>query len=483
MFPPFSITNGKNKIGPSKYEAMFTSDVYINRRKVLKQNVGSGLIILPGNDYSPMNYKDNCYPFRQDSTFLYYFGINIEGLTAIIDVDNDEEVLFGDDVTLDQIIWTGPLPSIREWADRSGVAKTQASTSVNDYVQKCVRQQQTIHWLKPYREANLFKLSQWLGKNTDDVLNNYSKKLSKRIVQQRVIKEPREIAELDQAVTLSNKMHESVMRYCKPGMMEYELVAHLESVAAAHNARMAYPTILTINGQTLHNHHHGNKITEGKMVLCDAGVEIESVYCGDITRTFPAGKTFTTIQRDVYNIVLAALNDAAASVKPGVAFKDVHTKACTVLAKGLTELGLMKGNPAEAVEAGAHALFFQCGLGHMIGLDVHDMEDIGEELVGYSDEIKRSTQFGTRNLRLGRQLETGFALTIEPGIYIIPEQISQWKAEGRHSSFINYDVVEKFSNFGGIRIEDNFIIEPHGGRQLGNKLAKTVEEIESLRSL
>ena len=305
--------------------------------------------------------------------------------------------------------------------------------------------------------------------------------LIKAIISQREIKEPQEVEAIEQAVSISADMHLSAMQYARPGMMEYEIAAKVEEVALAANGRLSYPVILTINGQTLHNHYHGNRIEEGQMILMDAGAENALHYAGDLTRTFPAGTTFTTRQREVYNIVLNALNHAVSLLQPGIPFKEVHTQACIQLMEGLKEINIVKGDAAEAVAAGAHTLFFQCGLGHMMGLDVHDMEDLGEQYVGYTDTLKKSTEFGWKSLRLGKELKAGFVLTVEPGIYIIPQLIDRWQAENRQHNFINYDVLESYRNFSGIRIEDNFLITANGSKKLGKHLVKTVTEIEALR--
>jgi Xaa-Pro aminopeptidase len=308
-----------------------------------------------------------------------------------------------------------------------------------------------------------------------------SETLIRAVIAQREIKEDREILEMDKAVSISVDMHLAAIQNARPGMKEYELAAQVEAIALANNGRLSYPTILTINGQTLHNHYHGNTIQDGQMVLVDAGAETIMHYAGDLTRTFPAGNQFTTRQRELYTVVLHALDHAVSLLRPGIQYKEVHTQACIKLAEGLTAVGLMKGDATAAVAAGAHTMFFQCGLGHMIGLDVHDMEDLGEPLVGYDDQLKKSTEFGWKSLRLGKALKAGFALTVEPGIYIIPELIDRWKAEQKHTSFINYELLNDYRNFGGIRIEDNFVITDKGSKKLGKSLPKSLDEIEAMR--
>lgn len=461
---------------------LFDRTVYINRRRQLKSKLTNGIVLLLGNEDSSMNYKDNCYPFRQDSTFLYYIGIDQPGLAVIFDLDADREILFGENAGIDDIIWTGPQPHIQELAELVGIAESNNGANLASLLAEARKAQRPIHILPPYRPENKIKLANLLNCSITQLQQFVSEKLIRSVIAQREIKEEREIAEMDNAVTISADMHLAAIKNARPGMKEYELAAQVEAIALANNGRLSYPVILTINGQTLHNHYHGNTIEEGQMVLVDAGAENSMHYAGDLTRTFPVGKQFTSRQRDLYNIVLNSLDHAVSLLRPGIQYKEVHTQACIKLAEGLIAVGLMKGNAAEAVAAGAHTMFFQCGLGHMIGLDVHDMEDLGEPLVGYDDQVKKSTEFGWKSLRLGKTLLAGFALTVEPGIYIIPELIDRWKAEQKHTSFINYELLNDYRNFGGIRIEDNYVITANGSKKLGRSLPKTLSEIEALRN-
>ncbi|MFT4153791.1 aminopeptidase P family protein [Parafilimonas sp.] len=460
---------------------IFPKETYIRRRKRLAENAGNGLILLLGNEDSPMNYADNCFPFRQDSTFLYYFGLDIPMLAAIIDIDNGNEIIFGNDVSMDDIIWTGPLPSIAELAATVGVTKTQSYNSIETIIQNAKAKNQPVHILPPYRAENKIKLSQWLGIGLKDVKQFASLKLIKAVIAQRECKEACEVAQIEEAVSISAYMHLAAMQFARPGMMEYEVAAKVEEIALASNGRLSYPIILTVNGQTLHNHYHGNQLKEGDMVLIDAGAENAMHYAGDLTRTFPAGKAFSPGQKDMYNVVLASLNHATALLKPGIQYKEIHRQAGIKLVEGLTATGLVKGNAEEAVEAGVHTLFFQCGVGHAMGLDVHDMEDLGEQHVGYGDTLKKSTEFGWKSLRLAKELKPGFVLTVEPGLYFIPELIDRWKAENRLGNFINYDVVEQYKDFTGIRIEDNYLITNEGYQKLGKHLIKETDEIEAIR--
>jgi len=462
---------------------LFNKQVYIDRRNVLKQNIGlDGIILLMGNEDSSMNYKDNCYPFRQDSSFLYYFGLDVPMLAAIIDTDTGEEVVFGNELSIDDIIWTGTLPSVKEMALMVGVTQTDTYKQILHFVHEAITAGRKVHILPPYRPENKIKLAAWLNVNLNDVAGHVSLKLVKAIIKQRAIKSLLEIEEMEKAVSISVDMQLAVIKHTRPGIKEYELVAKAHEAAAAANSRLGYPAIITTHGQTLHTHYYGNTLQEGSMVLSDIGAENAMHYGGDLTRTFPVGRSFTTRQKELYDVVLASMDHAISMLKPGVRYKDIHLAACQKLVEGLKQVNLMRGDPAEAVAAGAHTMFFQCGLGHMLGMDTHDMEDLGEQYVGYTDTLKKETAiFGLKSLRLGRELEKGFVLTIEPGIYIIPELIDRWAAEKKYANFIDYDVLNTYRDFGGIRIEDNFLITETGSHLLGKYLPKKSKEIEVLK--
>ncbi|MFT5164995.1 MAG: Xaa-Pro aminopeptidase [Saprospiraceae bacterium] len=461
---------------------MFSAATYTKRRQALKEKLGSGVVLLLGNEDSPMNYKTNTYHFRQDSSFLYYFGLDMPHLVGIIDIENNEEVIFGDELTLDDVIWTGPQITINELASNVGVAQTMPYRKIGKVLHAAQAQRKTIHFLPTYRAENQVKLSAYFDLSYDAVPQHASVNLIKAVVAQRAIKSNEEIVEMEKAVNTSRMMHVAAMRMTRPGMIEQELVGKVTDIAIAHGGNLSYPAIMTVNGQTLHNHHHHNALKSGQMVLGDFGAETAMHYAGDITRTFPVDKTFTDRQKDIYNIVLKAEEDCIASLRPDLPYQQVHLNAAMIIAEGLKSLGLMKGNVEDAVRAGAHALFFPHGLGHMIGLDVHDMEDLGEDYVGYNENIKRIDQFGTKYLRLGRKLEAGFVLTVEPGIYFIPELIDQWHSEGRHSDFLNFDKIATYKDFSGIRLEDNVLITADGHRVLGDRIPKTVEEVEGIRN-
>lgn len=457
---------------------MFVKETYIKRREELKRSVGSGILLFLGNEEVGMNYTDNTYRFRQDSTFLYFFGLNYAGLSAIIDIDNDREIVFGNELTIDDIVWMGTQPTLKEKAHSIGIDQTRPVVELKQYLEDALEKGQTVHYLPVYRAEHAVKLSGLLGIRMG--VQYPSVPFIRSVVNLRNHKTEEEIAELERACDVTADMHVTAMRTARAGMKEYEVAAALEAVAQANGCFISFPTIATVNGQTLHNHYHGNTIKDGDMVLIDAGAETEMGYCGDMSSTVCAGNRFSSRQRDIYDIQVAAHLAAVQALRPGTAFSDVYDLSCRTICEGLKGLGLMKGDPAEAVAAGAHAMFFPCGLGHMMGLDVHDMENLGEVWVGYDGQPK-STQFGRKSLRLARPLEPGFVLTIEPGIYFIPELIDLWRSEGRFKDFINYSQVETFKDFGGIRNEEDYLITETGARRLGKKIPLTAEEVEAMR--
>jgi len=459
---------------------MFTKESYINRRNGLKKSIKSGILLFLGNDESPMNYADNTFHFRQDSTFLYFFGMDYAGLAAVIDLDENREILFGNDLTVEDIVWMGTQPTLMERAANFGITQIKPYSQLTTYLQEAGKKGRTIHFLPPYRPENMIKLSEMLGINPLSTKGKASTDLVKAVVNLRNYKSAEEIAEIEKAVDISVDMHVTAMKMARAGMLESELSAAVTRVALAAGGELSFPVIMTINGQTLHNHYHGNILKPGDMVLCDCGAETGLHYAGDLSSTFPVDKKFTTRQREIYQISLDSHEAALAKLSPGVPFREVHYEACRTIINGMKAINLMKGDTEEAIAAGAHALFFPCGTGHMMGLDVHDMEDLGEVYVGY-DGHPKSTQFGLKSLRLARPLEEGFVATIEPGIYFIPELIAQWKKEGTNSSFINFANVEAYSTFGGIRNEEDVLITKDGYRVLGKRKPKTIEEVESLR--
>lgn len=457
---------------------MFAKEVYWQRRKMLRQMVGEGIILFPGNDESSMNYGANTYHFRQDSSFLYFFGIDKPGFYGVCDVDGDKDTLYGDDFTIDDIIWMGEQPSVSELA--TGIS-VESSGSVNDLsavLKQALNSGRKVHILPTYRGDHVIQLSKLTGLDYEGVSGLVSKQLIASVVKLRSIKDQYEIGEIEKAVDVAYIMHTTAMKMGFPGNFERELAGAVEGIALSHGGPVSFPVILSMDGQTLHNHYHGNELTEGRMVVCDAGAETAMCYASDITRTFPVGGKFSTQQSDIYNIVLKSNMETIKASKPGQTYREVHLMAARIIAGGLKDLGIMKGDIDEAVKAGAHALFFPHGLGHMLGLDVHDMEGLGENNVGYTESLKRAGQFGLAYLRMGRELEPGMVITNEPGCYFIPSLIDQWKGEKKHSQFINYDQVEKYRGFGGVRIEDDVLITESGSRVLGTPIPKTVEEVE-----
>lgn len=461
---------------------MFSKRTYTERREVLKKRMNSGLLIFPGNKEVGMNYKANWYPFRQDSTFLYYFGIDLPDLYVVIDLDEGKEILFGDDLTPEDMVWVGTAEPLADLADKCGVEQVKPMSKLQDFVQKGAKNGKTIHYLPPYRSNVTIELSELTGTPVAQIEKSFSVDFVKAVVAQRSIKSDEEIEELHKAVNITAEMHRHAIKNTKHGVSENQIAAEMQAIANAAGGGISFPIILTKDGQYLHNHPSQAIVQNGDIILSDCGAQTPMKYAGDMTRTFPVAERFSDIQRDIYSIVLDAHESAIAALKPGYKYKDAHLLASSRIVEGLKGLGLMKGDATDAVNAGAHTLFFQCGLGHFMGMDIHDMENFGEDLVGYDENIKKSTEFGLKSLRLGKALEAGNVLTVEPGIYFNPFLIDSWKAQGKFTDFVNYEEVEKFKTFGGMRVEEDFLIEQDGVRLLGDPLAKTAEEIEALKN-
>ncbi len=459
---------------------MFTQETYQKRRAALKNEMSSGICLFCGNNESPMNYPDNTYHFRQDSTFLYYFGMDYPGLHAAIDIDSGEEILFGDDLTIDSIVWMGAQPTLAERAVNYGITDVRPLAKLNKMLEEAQNKGRKIHYLPPYRHDNNIQLFKWLGIHPDELANQVSKEFITAVVEQRAIKSAEEITEIHKAVDITAEMHLEAMRIVRPGMTEAQVAARVHEIALAANGNISFPIIATINGQTLHNHYHGNTLKEGDLFLLDCGAETPLHYAGDMSSTIPVSKKFTERQKEIYHVALNAHESAIAALKPGVPFKEVHLSAARSIINDMKALGFMKGDTEEALAAGAHALFFPCGLGHMMGLDVHDMEDLGEVYVGYEGKAK-STQFGLKSLRLARPLKPGFVLTIEPGVYFIPELIDMWKTQGHNAAFYNFDKIEQYKDFGGIRNEEDFVITDDGYELLGKPIPKRPEDVEAMK--
>ena len=460
---------------------MFSTQTYLKRREKLIQQVeDTGLLLFLSNGENPINFEDNTYRFRQDSTFLYYFGIQQAHIAAVVDLDANKTLIFGDELSMDALVWMGRQETLKAKCEKTGVTETRPYAALAPYILAAQTAKRNIHYLPPYQPANKIILSALLQVAIADL--QPSTALIQAIVVQREIKEEQEISEIEKALTISTRMHLAAMRLAKPGVKEYEIAAAIQQIAAQEDCALAYPSIVTVQGGILHNHYQGNTLQSGQLLLNDSGCEVPMGYASDLTRTFPVDPRFTPEQRDLYQVVLTAFEEAKNQLKAGVKFKEVHLHAALVLTQGLIDFGLMKGNAADAVEAHAHTMFFQCGLGHMMGLDVHDMEDLGEQYVGYTPiEPKETQQFGLKSLRLGKALKAGHVVTVEPGIYFIPELIERWEAEKKYLDFINYEKLKQYQGFGGIRIEDNFLIQEKGYRQLGPELIRTVEEIEAYK--
>ena len=461
---------------------MFKKEVYISRRARLHEIMKSGLALFIGNVESPMNYPANQYHFRQDSDFLYYFGLDLPGFAGLMDFDTGKDWIFGKDVDIDDIIWMGPQPTVKELALGCGVVSTAPFAKLESEIGDALSKKRKVHFLPPYRGENKMTLGALLRENPCKMKTLASADLIKAVVSMRSIKEPVEIAEIEKAVAVAYEMHTTAMKMCKPGVKEQEIFGAIEGIALAHGGGTSFPIILSINGQTLHNHNHDNILKKGRMMVTDAGAESNMHYSSDITRTTPVGGKFNRKQKDIYEIVLKANTESIKTAKPGISNRDLHLNACSIIASSLKELGLMKGDTAEAVEKGAHALFMPHGLGHILGHDVHDMEGLGENYVGYSDEVKRSEQFGFAFLRFALPYKPGHVFTVEPGIYFIPELISKWESEGKFREFINYSKLADWMEIGGIRIEDDVLITEKGHKLLGKPIPKTVADIEALCS-
>jgi Xaa-Pro aminopeptidase len=452
---------------------LFASSIYQERRNKLSAAFTHGIALFLSNGESPCNYPANTYRYRQDSNFLYFFGLAIPNIVGVIDFERNKSILFGDDFTIDDIIWMGDQPKISDLADKIGVNEVFPLAELFVFLKN-----KSIHFTPPYRADNKIELARLLGKNLEELTP--SVELIKRIVSLREIKSPEEIAQMDEANNIGVQMHSTVMRYCKPGVCERELFGIAEGIALSMGNGPSFPIILSQNGQTLHNHDHSLILEKGRLLVVDAGAENVMNYCSDHTRTLPVSGNFSTMQKEIYETVYKANMAAIANCKPGIQHFENQKIAVTIITEGLQKIGLMKGNVEESVALGAHALFMPHGLGHQIGLDVHDMEDFGENFVGYDETIQRSKIFGWGSLRMAKTLRQGHVITVEPGIYFVPHLIDIWKKEKKFETFINYEKVKDYKNFGGIRIEDCVLITDTGYRVLGSHLPKSVDEIENI---
>jgi len=458
---------------------MFTTETYTRRRKALKNQLKSGIALFLGNNDTPMNYTANTYHFRQDSTFLYFFGLDVPGLCAMIDIDSDKEIIFGVDFDVDDIVWMGPQQTLAEKAHQAGVAQTMPPDKLEELVKTALSAGRKFHFLPQYKPEHTTRIEKLSGIHHTMVNSYCSKEFIKAVVAQRIIKSDDEIKQIEMALDISDEMYRRALTVIKPGKYEYEVAGAVDGHVLSKNSASSFPTILTVHGEILHGHSHNNQMKAGDLLVVDSGAESPLHYASDITRTFPVSGTFTDLQKDLYAIVYEANTRAIEMMKPGVYNRDIHLQVARIIAEGMKRLDFMRGDMEQAVTFGAHALFFPHGLGHQLGLDVHDMEGLGEDFVGYDDKIKRSNQFGLAYLRFAKQLEPGMVLTVEPGIYFMPELIKQWKAQNKFFDYINYKKVESTIGIGGIRIEDDVLVTDKGSRVLGKHIPKTIEEIEA----
>ena len=466
---------------------MFSKEVYARRRQTLVAKMADsaaegkrGIALFIGNTEAPAQYKDNCYKFRQDSTWLYFFGIDQPLYAAIIDLDNGNETIFANDVEIGDIIWMGPQPSVASIAASVGVEKSAPYTDLNAAVAKVLAEGRPVHFVKPSRYYNTMKIASLLGCGTDEVAGRFSLALTRAIISMRLVKEDCEIEVIDDACNLGYEMHTVARNSIVPGIIEQEIVGKMDGVTLSKGWGVSFPTILTQHGETLHNHLHDKIIEPGKLMVIDAGAESNVHYASDFTRTYPTSGKFTAKQREIYQIVCDCNEFAFSMTRPGISYREVHLKTMHLMLEELRALDIVRGDVQDMVEAGIAGLFMPHGLGHNMGLDVHDMEDYGENYVGYDDDQSRSPQLGLGSLRMARKLVPGNVITDEPGIYFIPALIEKWKSEKTDQGFVNYQKLESYYDFGGIRLEDDVLVTADGARRLGKeRLPISPDDVEA----
>ena len=460
---------------------LFDKLTYVERRRILRERIGNGIILLFGNNDSPVNYPSNGYKFRQDSSFLYFFGQHREGLVGVIDADEGKEWLIGNDIDIEDIVWFGQVDSVADMAQQSGVANSAPMSQLAVIVDKARQQGRRIHFLPPYRHDLMIQLMDLTGIHPSKQREAASLELIKAVIDQRAVKSQGEVEEIERACAIGYEMHTTAMKMCAPGVTEQEIAGRISGIASSKGCIVSFPSILSMHGEIMHGYPSPNPLEAGRLMLCDCGAETNENYCSDNTRTSPISGKFTQRQKDIYQIVVDCHDHALTLARPGVKWWDVHFGVARLMTERLKEIGLMKGDTDEAVAAGAHAMFFPHGLGHMMGMDVHDMEGLGQIYVGFDDEVRPNLdQFGTNCLRCGRRLQEGWVMTDEPGIYFIPALIDEWKATGHCKEFLNFDMLETYKDFGGIRLENDILITHDGCRILGEKIIpykiKDVEE-------
>lgn len=460
---------------------MFTADIYSARRAELRRRIGKGIILLPGNVESPFNYPNNTFHFRQDSTFMYFFGHSVPALAGVIDVESGEETLYGDDFTVEDIIWMGPQPTIRNFADEVGVAVSKPMAKLQEDVRRAISLGREVHYLPPYRGETILMMSDLLGIQPSMLHARKSWDLLFAVAQMRECKGEEEIAALEEAFEIGYQMHTAAMRNTRVGRTEHEVAGIVDGMALRYGTGVSFTTILSQHGEVLHNHDHSGTMTDGRLLLCDAGGEHLNGYVSDHTRTFPVNGKFTQKQKDIYNIVLAAHDAAAAALRPNMMYTEYSDAAFRTLIEGLKALDLVRGSVDDAIAAGAAYLFMPHGLGHGIGLDVHDCENIGERSFSFAEVEERAKQTACCITRQWWRLQPGTVLSNEPGIYFVPDLIDKYKAEGKCQGIVNYDKLEEYRDFGGIRLEDDMIVTATGSKQIGSKqIPITVEDVEAM---
>ncbi len=449
---------------------LFDKQTYIQRRETLRKKVGSGLILMLGNNDSPSNYPSNAYKFRQDSCFLYYFGMHRDGLAGVMDVDNDKDYLIGDDIDIEDIVWYGAVDSMADMTKQCGADECLPMSALQRMADTANAEHRRIHFLPPYRHDTMIRLMDLTGIHPYKQREAASLTLIKAVVEQRAVKSAAEIAEIERACAIGYEMHTTAMKMAKPGVTEQEISGRISGIADSKGCMVSFQSIVSMHGEIMHGYPSPRPLEAGRLLLCDAGAETNENYCSDNTRTTPISGRFTQRQREIYSIVEECHDYALTLASPGVKWWDVHFGVCRLMTDRLKEIGLMKGDTDEAVLAGAHAMFMPHGLGHMMGMDVHDMEGLGQTYVGFDEEVRPDMeQFGTNCLRCGRRVQEGFVMTDEPGIYFIPALMDAWKAEGHCKDFLNFGLLEKYKDFGGIRLEDDILITKDSCRLLGEK--------------
>ena len=459
---------------------LFDKQTYMERRRTLRERIGSGLILLMGNNDSPVNYPANGYKFRQDSSFLYYFGLHRDGLVGVIDADEGQEWLIGNDIDIEDIVWFGQVDSVADMAQQAGVAQSAPMKELQVLVDKARKQGRKIHFLPPYRHDLMIQLMDLTGIHPSRQREEASVELIKAVIDQRAVKSAAEVEEIERACAIGYEMHTTAMRMCRPGVTEQEIAGRISGIASSRGCIVSFPSILSMHGEIMHGYPSPAPLEAGRLMLCDCGAETNENYCSDNTRTTPINGHFDQRQREIYQIVVDCHDHALKLAAPGVKWWDVHFGVARLMTERLKDLGLMKGDTEEAVQAGAHAMFFPHGLGHMMGMDVHDMEGLGQTYVGFDDEVRPNLeQFGTNCLRCGRRLQEGWVMTDEPGIYFIPALIDDWRSKGHCKDFLCFDKIETYKDFGGIRLEDDILITKDGCRMLGKQIIPyKLEDVE-----